>query len=183
MYTQKKSIFTFLIVTLFFCNLNAQFISGENDRFQFTIWSDVGSAVEEHKFPHTGAEITYIPGAAWVSASFSYFDLEPSYFDFIFSVGLNINLFHYEPIRYYGGARIGAEFREAPDGLGIAGAVLGAEWEIGNSGLAIGYRFWVDWRESQDNDKYGDSDAYDPGILIKHPNTQENSAVTLSWVW
>jgi len=173
----KFALLLCLFVTL--CS-NAQFLSG--DRFQFTVFTDIGSAIEEETIPHTGVEITYIPGAIYISGSLSYFDLDPSYTDWIFSTGININLFNYQPIRYYLGPRIGVAFR-AKEGFPLAGGVAGLEWEIADSGFAIGYRFWIDYRTDQEDQAYGDSSAYERGWFTNNSKLQENGAVTFSWIW
>ena len=181
-----------LLITFFAIGMtaNAQwinFISGEEDRFQFTVWTDIYSAIHEKEknnvnlMPHTGVEMTYVIGAPFISLSVSYFDLDPDYFDYVFSTGINWEMFGYEKIRYYGGGRIGVEYREKnPNPL--AGLVIGMEWELVD-GFAVGFRLWVDHRESQDDGKYGDSSSYEPGMIFTSPNSQENSAITFSFVW
>ena len=139
------------------------------------------SGINEETTPQIGAEFTFLMYWGWVSGGISYFDLTPSYTDIIAAGGVNIHLFNYNRIRYYAGPRIGIEFREG-NGHPLAGAVLGFDWEA-TEHFIIGARIWGDYRSSQDNQFYGDDNAYEKGLILNNPMTTENSAVVISYKW
>jgi len=176
----KKTILIILLATG--VTAQAQWISlPKQESFQFTVWTDIISAINEEILPpHIGVEVTY-SGGGFVSLGISYFDLTPAYFDITVSGGINLNLFNFDRVRYYAGGRIGVEFREG-NPHPLVGAVLGFDWKATDN-FTIGLRAWVDYRASQDNQFYGDDTAYISGIIIDNPMTQENGAIVFNYTW
>ena len=117
----------------------------------------------------------------YVGASFSnYNNLNGvGYSDLVGSMGLNRHLFEFEPLRYYGGFRIGTLWRGAGNGFPLVGGELGADWRI-TRGFYLGVKLWTDYREDQKNTAFGDSGAYKRGLVTNNPLLQENGALTLS---
>lgn len=172
-----KTLIIFLLTTQIAL---AQFIT--RDYTQFSVWTD---PVAWHKEggPQIGAELTKVMRWGWVSVSISHFEaLTPSYTDVVGSGGINFNLFNYEPIRFYGGFRLGVSGRDLNFPYPLAGMVAGFDWQIFKN-FHGGLRVWVDHREDQKDQFYGDSDAYEPGLIFTSPLSQENGAIVISWSW
>lgn len=78
-----------------------------------------------------------------------------------------------------GGARIGRIEREG-NPFGLAGTLLQIEVEIFN-GVLAGGRLWLDYREDNKNEFYGDSDGH-TYLIFSNPLLQENGAFTLTFL-
>lgn len=165
-----------LCLLLYYSTLTAQFI--DRDYTQASFWVD---PVAWHKEggPQIGLEITKVMRWGWVSASLSHFEaLEPDYTDAVGSGGINFHLFGYDPVRYYAGIRLGFLWR-AGNPYPLAGSVMGFDWKIIGD-LSLGLRAWIDYREDQKNQFYGDSDGYEPGLITNNPLLQENGAIVVT---
>lgn len=130
-----------------------------------------------------GYKLTAIMGWGYIEPSVSTFpQLTDGYTDVVVTLGINWHMFRTTAIRYHGGFRLGREFRGG-DGYEIAGMALGADLRLfafrGGSSLYIGGELFVDHRESQENQFYGDSDAYKEGLIFKNPLSQENGIIKL----
>lgn len=130
-----------------------------------------------------GYKFTAIMGWGYIEPSISMFDqLEGGYMDVVVTLGLNWHMFRTTMIRYYGGLRLGREFRELGD-YEMAGLALGADLTIvtfsNGSSIYIGGELFVDHRESQRDQFYGDSDGYEKGLIFTNPLSQENGRINL----
>lgn len=177
----KKLILLALLATSL---CQAQFVKKEYT--QLSAWVDPVATVKESG-PQLGVDIQKIMRWGWVSASVSHFGkLEPSYTDFVASGGINFNLFNFEPLRYYTGPRLGFMFRGG-HGYPLAGGVIGADWTISkpntSTKIAIGARAWIDYREDQKQQFYGDYSAYERGLITNNALLQENGAIVLSIIF
>ena len=170
-----------LLLTMSSMIAQAQFIEEE--------WTQVGTFVDPvawHKEsgPQIGLEITKVMLWGWASVQVSHFEaLTPVYSDLVGSGGINFNLFNYNPVRYYAGPRLGFMWREG-NGFPLVGGVMGFDWRLSSKNAEtkfhIGLRGWIDYREDQKNQFYGDSDGYEPGIITNNPLLQENGAIVIS---
>lgn len=167
-----KKLITVLTLLIGFVG-HSQFISDENAY----VYSFLDPTFTDNGF-QLGVGIKKNMNGFWASGELSnYFSQKRDrvgYTDLVGSFGMAINLFDYEPITYYAGARLGPVFR---DGIlhALAGGVLEFNVKVYRD-ISIGLRYWADYRTDQDNNAYGDSDAYDGGILIDNPMIQENVA-------
>lgn len=173
-----------LILLLFTSLVQAQFI--DKEWTQFSIWIDP-IATHKEGGAQIGIDIQKIMYGGWISASFSHFEaLTPSYIDLVGSGGINFNLFNYKPVRYYAGPRLGFLFREG-NGFPLVGGVIGFDWQLSrpysDTKIHIGARAWIDYREDQKNQFYGDYDSYERGIITNNNLLQENGAIVLSFSW
>lgn len=133
-----------------------------------------------------GFEAAVIMGGIYVAPSVSWFpQLEDGYFDAVVSIGMTWHMFRTTAIRYYGGVRIGGEWRETSVPFGILGATLGADLRLitfkGGSSLYIGGEVWVDHRASQADQFYGDSTGYDGGTIFTNSQAKENGKIKLGF--
>lgn len=155
----------------------AQFIT--KDYTQASIWVD--PTVTDKGF-QIGIDLQKVMRWGFVGASASYYEaLEPNYADIVGFGGINFNLLHFEPVRYYGGLRAGALFREG-NPYPLVGIIAGFDWEVAK-GFLIGLRGWIDYREDQKPQFYGDYSAYKKGWITNNPLLQENGAVVVSFSW
>ena len=116
---------------------------------------------KEFRFFYVGVEVS------------TYQALEPSYTDAIFMLGTTINLKRFD---ITGGGRIGLVKRKGnPTPLPLMGLEVSFLYHITNK-LSAGFRFWVDERQDQKDEFYGDSDTYDSGIIFTNELSQENGA-------
>ncbi len=176
----KKIIF-FVMIGFNICQ--AQFVDKEYT--QFGLWNDPVVTFKEGS-PQFGIDITKVMLWGWASLSLSHAALTPGYTDIVGSGGLNFHLLKFEPVRYYAGPRMGFLFRDGR-GFPLVGGVIGFDWRLSRwnakTKFHIGPRLYLDYREDQKNDFYGDSDAYEPGLITNNPLLQENGAIVLSWSW
>lgn len=122
-----------------------------------------------------GADITKEMEWFFLSASMStYPELEDGYVDLVFTPGLAFNFFENQNFTLYGGGRVGAILRGG-DPYGILGMSFRLQVKIWKE-LYAGIMLWVEHRSDQEDNAYGDSDGYQPGIIFKGPLTQENGA-------
>ena len=178
-----------LIIAICLVGLNssAQFIFTDNDRDTgqetlLSTWTD--PTLSDSGFQQ-GVEITKELMTGWVSLGVSnYLDLDRErvpYTDLVASGGLNWHMFSNDVIKYYGGGRGGIVMRGDKQPHVLVGLVIGFDIKLDKRGLyRIGTRLWVDWRQDQKDQFFGDSDAFEPGILFKNPISQENGAVVLT---
>lgn len=172
----KKLAFILFLIT---ASAGAQLL--DRDYTKFSIWVDPVVTVKEGT-PQVGLELTKVMHWGWVSASVSYIELTPSYMDAVGSGGLNLNLFNYDAIRYYAGIRLGALWREGKYPFPLVGGVIGFDWQI-SRGFSLGLRGWIDYRDDQEEQWYGDYDAYEPGLITNNALLQENGAIVMSFNW
>lgn len=112
----------------------------------------------------------------WVGVEASvYPELAVSYWDLIGQGGLVLNV---NRLDVYGGFRLGRTEREG-NPYPLVGMIMLFEYNITKS-IAVGVRFWVDHREDQKDEFYGDSSSYKPGIIFKGELAQENGAFNLT---
>lgn len=183
----KKLIVLLLFVYTTSNSQNMNFVEFVNEDYtQIGIWLDpVVWDIEGS--PQIGIELQKIMHWGYAGISVSHISaLTPPYTDLVGFVGINIHLFGYKPIRYYIGPRIGISIREGNRNA-LAGLMAGFDYrlnkELSKTRFSIGLRAWVDHREDQKNQFYGDSDAYDPGLIFTNPLSQENGAIVLSISW
>jgi hypothetical protein len=155
----------------------AQFLT--EDHTQIGFWVD--PTVTDKGF-QLGVEIQKIMHWGFVGVSLSHYEaLDPNYTDIVGFGGINFNLFAYEPVRYYGGIRAGALFRGSSF-YPLVGIVAGFDWEV-LPGVLLGLRGWIDHREDQKAQFYGDYSAYKRGWITDNPLLQENGAIVVSFRW
>lgn len=183
----KKIIILLVLVSNFCHSQNMRFIEFiDKDYTQLNLWLDpVVWNVEGG--PQIGIELQKVMHWGYAGVSVSHIEaLTPSYTDMVGFGGINLNLFRYRPIRYYAGLRLGLSFREGnPNAL--AGLMIGFDYrlnsEFSKTRFSIGLRGWVDHRQDQKDNFYGDSDAYEPGLIFTDELSQENGAIVLSINW
>jgi hypothetical protein len=155
-------------------------------RVQHNLFIDpLGKAPSGRGGRQLGYEFTAIMGLGYIAPSISTFpQLEDGYTDVIVTVGINWHMFQTTLIRYYGGYRNGLEFRGDAH-YNVMGMSLGADVQIykfsDGSSIHLGGELWVDYRASQDNKWYGDSDAYKEGLIFTNPMTQENGKLKIGY--
>lgn len=108
-----------------------------------------------------------------------YESLNPVYHDLVASGGVSIHPWA-EEVTIYGGPRAGVLWR-GKDKYPVAGIGLGVDVELIDN-IRAGVRLWIDHREDQKDEFYGDSSGYERGILTNNSLLQENGALTLTWV-
>lgn len=180
----KKTMITLFTVVAAMTIAQAQFLHTEYT--QASVWVDTGT-FGNGGAPQIGADIQKIMRWGWISVSLSHYQaLEPNYTDVVVSGGVNFHLFNFDPVRYYAGPRLGYITREG-HWYPMAGGVAGFDWRISRPSAAtklhIGARLWIDYREDQKNQFYGDSDAYERGLVTNNPLLQENGAIVFSISW
>jgi len=136
-----------------------------------------------------GYKFTAIMGWGYIEPSVSTFpQLEDGHFDFATTFGINWHMFRTTAIRYYGGLRLGLEWR--PEGgmtpHPMIGLALGADLTLitfkdSNTSIYIGGEVWVDHRASQHDDHYGDSTGYDGGTIFTNSQAKENGRINLGF--
>lgn len=173
------------IILLLAVNIcQAQFI--KEDYTQASIWVDPVATYKEGG-PQIGIDIQKIMHWGWVGVSMSHFNaLTPRYTDLVGSGGVNFNLFNFDAVRYYAGPRLGF-LRRSKHTYPLAGGVMGFDWRISaptaSAKIHIGARAWIDYREDQKAQFYGDYNAYERGLITNNNLLQENGAVVLSVSW
>lgn len=174
----KTKFFTIAILLMGIA-ANSQIIKfTQEDEFHLAIWND--PTFDDPGF-QTGIDLEGRLSGLLVRAGISYADITPEYFDFNVNVGTSINIANIDWIIYSIGGRGGVEFREKNPYpfVGLFGQI---DFDITrDKWFKIGLRAWVDHRESQKNQFYGDSDAYKPGLIFKSPLSQENAAVVFTF--
>ena len=171
-----KKMFLVLCLTCLFGH--AQFI--EETYTQGNIWIDPVVTYKEGA-PQLGLEITKVITGFFASVSFSYIELTPDYADLVAALGTNINLFRYDRIRYYSGVRGGFLRRDLSGKkatYGLVGLVIGLEWYVNyKRNWGFGAAYYIDYREDQKEQFYGDYNTYEPGLITNNPLLQENGKV------
>jgi len=113
----------------------------------------------------------------WVGVETStYQELNPAYYDIITQIGTILN---WNKLDILLGARGGVVFR-ANEPFPLGGLIMMLEYNITKQ-IAIGGRLYVDHREDQGNEAYGDSDGYIEGIIFTNPESQENGAFVITF--
>jgi hypothetical protein len=168
-----------LSITIANVNVNAQFI----DETYTQINNFVDPTFTDNGF-QIGLEIEKIMKWGYVNVSISHYQgLEIPYNDLVGSLGINYHLFQYSRIRYYNGFRLGYIKRERT--FPMVGGVVGFDFKLKHDnetkGFRIGFRLWIDYREGQKAQFYGDYDAYKPGLITNTPLLQENGAFVFSY--
>ncbi len=114
----------------------------------------------------------------WTGIEASHYgSLNPSYTDLVGSGGM---AFEFKPVTILLGPRAGVLFRERSP-YPLVGLITNIELQISQK-IRVGFRLWVDHREDQKDQFYGDSDGYEPGIIFTGPLAQENGAAVLTWI-
>lgn len=161
---------------------NAQFI--DKDYTQISVFID--PTITDNGF-QIGGEIQKIMhwGYASIGAS-TYNGFDVSYTDLIGTVGINFNLLNNDIVRYYSGFRLGLIWRETSPYPAVGG-VLGLDIRLSKfyskTQCHIGVRLWVDHREDQKSQFYGDYSGYKKGWITNNPLLQENGAIVVSMSW
>jgi len=169
----------FLSIALLICSISsAQFLQvNDKEDAQIIAWLD---PTFTDAGIHIGVEVNKQLLWGWVSLGVSHYEaLNPSYTDLIGSGGFNFTMFEKQTIRIYTGPRIGVSYRDG-NPYPLVGGVLGFEVDFGN-GFTGGLRGWIDWREDQKDEFFGDEDAYKPGLITDHPLLQENGAIVFGF--
>lgn len=150
----------------------------ETDELLGAVWVD--PIIGEPEF-QTGIELEGKFDWFFVRGGMSYANLDPEYIDWNVNVGTKFHLLNIDFITYSVGGRGGVEFREGNPNP-FLGLVAGVDFDLTrDKSFKIGLRAWVDHRESQKDEFYGDSDAYKPGIIFTSPLTQENGAIVFTF--
>lgn len=171
-------LMTFLTTVLFtlICNSQSPFSGFNTDEdFKGTIWvdptfTDAGA--------HFGLGIRKELEWGWVGVEASvYPELSVSYWDAIGQGGIIYNIT--SKFDVLGGFRLGYIDRNG-NPFPLAGAIMIFEYEIFKD-VSISVRLWVDHREDQRDQFFGDSDGYTPGIIFTSPLSQENGAAGITF--
>ncbi|MGR3218494.1 MAG: hypothetical protein ACUZ8H_01570 [Candidatus Anammoxibacter sp.] len=181
----KKALISLALMTIISASAQSpwfEFIDREYTQMTFMVdptLTDKGAQI--------GIDIQKIMLWGFAGVSFSHYAaLEPSYTDMVGFGGVNFHMFRNDRIRYYGGFRLGMNWR-GQSVYPLIGLVCGIDIRLNSTkyrtGLYIGGRLWVDHREDQKNQFYGDDTAYNPGIIFSGPLSQENGAITISLTW
>lgn len=178
-----KNLITTITTVLFALTVHSQIISFPNeDRLQIGIWTDPTFTDKGAQF---GVDATGVMRWGFVGASLSnYSNLgNVGYTDLVGQLGVNFHLANFEPVRYYIGARLGYMWR-GNGGYPLAGGLAGFDICLSKYyakvKLYVGLKFWTDYREDQEAGRYGDVDAYKPGLITNNPLLQENGAGVIS---
>lgn len=117
-------------------------------------------------------------GYIYAQAS-TYPELKDGYIDLVFSPGLAFSFFQKQNLQIYGGPRVGVNYRGgnpyAMIGMGIRFQVKLNEW------IYTGLQLWVDHREDQKDEFYGDASGHKEGLVFTGPLSQENGAGFLTF--
>lgn len=163
----KVRIFTLLAFIASY-TVTAQF--NQDEDFYASLFIDPTFTDKGFQF---GVDITKELEWGFVSVSAStYPELKDGYFDIVGTPGLAFNFF--ESLTIYGGGRMGFVFRGG-NVYPLVGMSLRFQVKIIDN-VSIGLMFWVDHREDQKDEFYGDSDAYKEGLIFTGTLSQENGA-------
>jgi hypothetical protein len=176
-------ILSYFLLSFFKCE--AQFITFPEDDIntQFGIFID---PTLTDKGAQIGGFATMVMKWGFIGASASTYPKlgGVGYRDLVGELGLNWHLMEFEPVRYFAGFRLGRLWREK-GGYELAGGLIGFDWRVTRRDAEVdvyfGVRFWADYREDQKDGRYGDSDAYERGLITNNPMIQENGAFTVSF--
>ena len=161
-----------LLLLLFTTSLTAQ-LNTDEEAF-VTLWAD--PTFTDSGF-QVGAEIKKEMNWFYVSAGVSYYEsLNPSYTDLVATIGVAGHP-GIEKITLYLGQRLGALYR-ASDPYGLYGWIFEVTYKI-NEWISAGARVWIDYREDQKNEFYGDSGGYERGLITNSTLLQENGAIEI----
>jgi len=179
-----KKLFFLLLITLTI-NVTAQTIfTPDTDEFQLGFTGDIFKHQDKTVFQF-GAEGIGLLRWGYIGAGFSFADMDTNYLDIIGKGGVNFHLFSYERIRYYSGARLGLMYRDFGNKnhfYPLVGGEVGFDWYLNwRKTVALGVRYYIDYREDQKEQFYGDYDAYERGFLVNNPLLQENVCIVLSF--
>lgn len=108
-----------------------------------------------------------------------YEQLNPVYQDLVASGGICVHPW-VERITIYAGPRLGVLWR-GKNKYPLAGVGIGIDVDL-TKDIRIGGRLWIDHREDQKDEFFGDSSGYERGIITNNPLLQENGAFTITWV-
>jgi len=179
----KNLIFAFLV----FSGLvsNAQFITVPEDDINTQFGFFVDPTLTD-KGAQIGVLATMVMEWGFVGATASnYNNLNGvGYSDLVGELGFNGHFGGFEPIRSFAGLRLGCLWRGS-DSYGVAGGVIGFDWRLtrpdAEVDVYVGVRLWTDYREDQKDRFYGDSNAYERGLVTNNPLLQENGVFVVSF--
>lgn len=175
-----------LVVTSTSLAQRTVFIDFVNEEYtQMSIWTE--PTAWEDSGAQFGVEIKKVMLWGWVSASFSHYSsLDPSYTDLVGAGGVNFNMLGYDQVVYYAGMRLGPMWRETSP-YPMVGGIVGFDWRLSrkysSTKFHVGIKAWIDYREDQKEQFFGDYQTYEPGLVTNNPLLVENGAVALSWSW
>lgn len=174
-----KNLITTITAVLFSLIAHSQIISfPDQDRLQIGLWTDPTFTDQGAQF---GIDVTGVLRWGFVGVSTStYPNLgNVGYADLVGQLGVNFHVAQFTPIRYYTGLRLGKIFRGS-GGYPLAGALFGLDVCLSRPEakvkLYVGVKLWVDYREDQEAGRFGDAEAYKPGLVTNNPLLQENGA-------
>lgn len=174
----------FLLLMAITLNSTAQTIfTPDTDEFQLGFTGDIFKH-QDKTVLQLGVEGIGLLRWGWIGAGISYADMQTNYLDIVGKGGVNFHLFSFDKVRYYSGLRLGALFRNVGNNgsfYGLVGVVCGFDSYWFDKTVAIGLRYYIDYREDQKEQFYGDYDAYERGFLVNNPLLQENVCLVLSF--
>lgn len=162
-----------LILFLFSLGVSAQFNNDED--LTASVFVDPTFTDEGFQF---GIQVRKELIWGWVGIEASHYgSLNPPYTDIVGSGGMALE---FKPVSILLGPRAGVMYRgQSP--YPLIGLISIFEIQIIEN-VRVGFRLWVDHREDQKDQFYGDSDAYTPGLIFTGPLAQENGAAVLTWI-
>lgn len=109
-----------------------------------------------------GYEMTALMGWGSISPSISTFpQLKDGYTDLVVSFEFNFHMFNTTLIRYHAGPRLGFIFRGSNQypliGFGAGADIVVYQFPNQKTTILLGGKFYMDWREDQEDQFYGDS--------------------------
>lgn len=175
----KKKLSTILLLVFLLINSLSIIAQAEKQTLFNNDEEFFGSVFIDPTFTDPGFQygVEVLKEMQWffVAAAVSqYPELEDGYTDLNFTVGMVMNFFHNQNLTIYSGAGGGANFRGG-DPYGMMHLSLKLHLKIKDN-VYLGLKFWVDHREDQKDEFYGDSDGHKKGLIFKGPLSQENGA-------
>jgi hypothetical protein len=176
----------FLSSFLFRCE--AQFITAPEDDIN-TQFGVIADPTVTDSGAQVGVFATLVMNWGYIEAGFSvYSDPDPErvpYRDLVGELGLNCHLGGFEPIRYFGGFRLGYITRDNEYTYPMFGAAIGFDWRVTREDspvdIYVGVKLWTDYREDQKDQFYGSAEKYERGLVTNNPLLQENGGLRLSF--
>lgn len=170
----KTNLTTILAIVLVVFSTYAQGLKlNDDEEFYFVSFADPTFTDQGFQFG-AGVRKELLGGWVGVEAS-TYPDLKGvGYWDFVGQGGI---AFEIGKTTLLAGGRIGRLDREG-NPFPLVGGILQIEVEI-FKGVSVGGRLWIDYREDNKNEFYGDSDGH-TYIIFSNPLLQENGAFVIT---
>jgi hypothetical protein len=142
-----KTIKLFLILIFISINANAQWISLPREEFiEVGFFTDPGAMINDGGI-FIGVEAQFVLEGLYIRGSISHFGgVDPDYTDWQGSIGLNLNFFNNDNIKYYLGGLAGVAYREGnPNPL--IGTEGGIDFYLARKSIVLGSRLSYVHRE------------------------------------